>query len=325
MKVLFTLFTMGLSVVASAQQPAPDLYQYSAKFVCGPMVLTATATPEAAPGRYFSQTNVHNPSRSQTAKFRKYIAVAEPMQKAGKVSDDFDAVLQPREAFQIDCNDIAALLKLPPNTYADGFAVIESAVELDVDTVYTTGYTTGVAYTVSSIHTERVTPRRMQACRDLKFEITTGKAAWEVVNEQKAHPGEPVLPRPAYVYAGVSPVPGSKWIGAVKNNTDNSPQEWWDFQLCFCLCAGAKDVQLSVTGAAVDDHVRLFLNESPVGDIPWSPGAVPQTVLDPIKQKATPFFKTGQNCLRARLTNINPTLSQFSLAGFVTGANAACP
>jgi len=322
MKTFATVFLLSATTCAAfGQVPAANSFQYAAKFVCGtPAASPSGALPTlAARGRYFSQTNVHNPSRFQTVSFRKKFAVAEPFERAGVVSKYFDARLQPDEALQIDCGDVFQHLQIPSTSYVEGFAVIESPLELDVDTVYTAG--TGAAFDVSSIHTERVAFRLVQGCNPLNLNLTSGVATWQVVNEQLPAGS---LPRVATTY-GNGLVPGSKWIGALPTNKSNVKQ-WWDFQICFCLCTGAQNVKLNLTGAAIDDTADFTLNGNPIGQLAWtSQGTVSPASLTAINNNASAFFRTGDNCLKIRLTNVSPDIAQLDLAGSITGTDAACP
>ncbi len=124
-------------------------FQYVVKFVCG-----KSAGTVVAPGAYYSAINVHNPN-DRGFGFKKKFAVALPGEKAGPVSKFFDAKLGPDEAFEIDCPDI--LRKLRMEGFVKGFAVIESAMELDVVAVYTAA---GATRQVETMDVERVKPRR---------------------------------------------------------------------------------------------------------------------------------------------------------------------
>jgi hypothetical protein len=322
--ILVSVLVSLVACVMFGQTPNQADYQYSAKFVCGtsPTPLAGGVSTLTARGRYFSQTNVHNPSRYQTVSFRKKFAIALPFERPGAVSAYFDVTLQPDQALQIDCGDIFRHLQLPITSYVEGFAVVESPLELDVDTVYTAG--AGPAFDVTSIHTERVAERRMQTCKRLDLDLTTGApgSAWQVVATSQVPPG--TLPRAPNTY-GQAPFPNAEWIGALQSNITDVKQ-WWEFQICFCLCTGARDLKLNLTGASIDDLADFTLNGSPIGQLSWSPtGTVTAAALGVINTNAAPFFRAGQNCLKVRLTNVNPTLAGFALAGSVTGADAACP
>jgi hypothetical protein len=301
---------LGVSVVAK--------FQYAAKFVCGGPAGGQMSPPTlVAGGRYFSQTNVHNPSRYQTVVFRKKFAVALPFERAGTVSRFFEGRLKPDEALQIDCGDIFGHLGLAPTAFVEGFAVIESPLELDVDTFYTAGVQCD--FEVSAIHTERVQPRRLESCNRLDLDLTAGSAPWQVVAE--SHPGSFPLPRPASVY----PMPGGQAIGGLPKVDAENAGQWWDFELCFCLCSGAQDVQLNLTAATIDDQADFWLNWKPIGSLALL--GLPATTfsLQTINSAAGGHFQPGQNCLRMRLTNTFPTQAYLRLAGSITGTDAACP
>ncbi len=143
------------SIVSSAKleliQESPAL-QYAAKFVCG-----KSAGEVVAPGVYFTAVNVHNPTYT-AIRFRIKIAVALPGLKPGPVSKFFDAKLGPDQALEIDCPDIFKYAETEAD-FLKGFVVIESDVELDVVVVYTAAGRDGQ---VETLHTERVSPRRLE-------------------------------------------------------------------------------------------------------------------------------------------------------------------
>lgn len=123
-------------------------FEYAVKFVCGTPV-----APVVAPGRYFTAINVHNPSQRPVG-FRKKIAVALPGEKAGKVSQFFEAQLKSDEAMEIDCEDI--LRHANEAGFLKGFVVIETPSELDVVAVYTAGH-----IAVETMEVEHVQPRQI--------------------------------------------------------------------------------------------------------------------------------------------------------------------
>lgn len=135
--------------VTFAPPRAPRL-QYAAKFVCG-----RSDGEVVAPGTYYTAINVHNPS-DEDVQFRKKVAIALPGEEPGPVSEFFEARLGPDQAFEIDCPDILRHAPIDAE-FLKGFVVIESDVELDVVTVYTAA---GHEQSVSTMHTERVAPRR---------------------------------------------------------------------------------------------------------------------------------------------------------------------
>jgi len=126
------------------------VYQYAVKFVCG-----KAHGDVLAPGEYWTAINVHNPT-SNTIKFRKKIAVTLPNERAGPVTEFFDAKLGPDEALEIDREDIFKHARQRVE-FLKGFVVIESYVELDVVAVYTA---TGSHKQVDVMSIERVIPRK---------------------------------------------------------------------------------------------------------------------------------------------------------------------
>jgi hypothetical protein len=131
--------------------------QYAVKFVCG-----KPNTPVAAPGRYFTAINVHNPAHQPVA-FKKKIAVALPEEKAGRVTKFFDVKLGPDEALEIDCQDILKYARdelkyARDEDFFKGFVVIETSFELDVVAVYTAA---GSTRQVETLFIERVPQRSL--------------------------------------------------------------------------------------------------------------------------------------------------------------------
>ena len=160
--------------------------QYSAKFVCGPVEREREKEKDlrhdlfgkkdkdkdkddsdkderhdrggelVANGRYYTAINVHNPTERPAA-IRMKFAVALADGKPGPISRFFEVRLGPDEAMAINCSQIHRLLETKQE-FVDGFAVLESDVELDVVAVYTAA---GEHGDVQTLHTERV-PARLQ-------------------------------------------------------------------------------------------------------------------------------------------------------------------
>lgn len=128
------------------------IFEYAVKFVCGKSDGTVVA-----PGEYWTAINVHNPN-TKAISFRKKIAVALPHEKPGPVSQFFDARLGPDEALEIDREDIFRHAEQRVD-FLKGFVVIQCDVELDVVAVYTAAGEDGQ---VETLHTERVSPRRLE-------------------------------------------------------------------------------------------------------------------------------------------------------------------
>ncbi|HKR59849.1 MAG TPA: hypothetical protein VJS64_08930, partial [Pyrinomonadaceae bacterium] len=139
--------------------------QYAAKFICGvqPAKIGLPETSyggwsrqQLATGSYYTVINIHNPT-DKPAAIRFKFATALPGGKPGPISRFFDAKLKPDEVMSIDCSQLFGFLQ-GKATFADGFAVIESEVELDVVGVYTAAGALGKA---ESLTIERI-PARLQ-------------------------------------------------------------------------------------------------------------------------------------------------------------------
>jgi hypothetical protein len=117
---------------AQAQKLA---FIYAAKYVCAPDL--GAAEPPLVSGIYKTAVNVHN-FLGQEVKFTKKVAMARGQDEPrGPISDRETVTLKLDEAVEIDCLDIAKLLKDKKALSPKGFVVIESPVELDVVAVYT--------------------------------------------------------------------------------------------------------------------------------------------------------------------------------------------
>ena len=111
---------------------------------------------QVANGRYYTAINVHNPTE-RPASIRMKFAVAQADGKPGPISRFLDLRLGPDEVISINCSQIHRWLATKEK-FLDGFAVLESDVELDVVAVYTAA---GEHGDVQTLHTERV-PARLQ-------------------------------------------------------------------------------------------------------------------------------------------------------------------
>ena len=136
--------------------------QYAAKFLCGETERwdhrkIGREWGQVAQGRYYTAINLHNPTDKAAAVHFKF-AVALPDGKPGPVSQFRDIAIGPDQAISIDCAQIYELLRAKPE-FIDGFAVIESDVELDVVAVYSAG---GEHGKMETLHTERVPARLLQ-------------------------------------------------------------------------------------------------------------------------------------------------------------------
>jgi len=170
-------FLIGPKELPNVQHRA---LQYAAKFLCGRRELEGPKTPgrpygtaaadkdedqdderrsrnagQVAQGTYYTAVNVHNPTERRAFMRVKFALAADG--KPGKISRFFDIALGPDEAISIDCAQIVHLLESKYG-FIDGFAVIESDVELDVVAVYSAAGKDG---SVQTLDTERV-PARLQ-------------------------------------------------------------------------------------------------------------------------------------------------------------------
>jgi hypothetical protein len=129
------------------------------KFVCNRAGASTPSSPvPVAPGFYHTAINVHNPNPG-AIDFRKKFAQALPFQKPGRVSGLVGASLKSDEAFDVECLEITKQLGLPPGTFVTGFAVFQTARELDIVAVYTAAGVASPSGPLVTMHTERV-PKR---------------------------------------------------------------------------------------------------------------------------------------------------------------------
>ena len=117
--------------------------QYAAKFLCGSPETKKHSKDDynvwpqlMAGGRYFTALNIHNPT-DKPAAIRLKVAVALPDGKPGPISRYLEIRLGPDQAISVSCRQILALLQATTPSFIEGFAVVESNVELDVVAVYT--------------------------------------------------------------------------------------------------------------------------------------------------------------------------------------------
>lgn len=330
MKKLTTVVLLLLCLTAlvwlprptTARQAAPSrALQYAAKFVCGPYNNVQPAPNLMPRGRYFTNINVHNPSNFRDATFRKKFAVAMPRERAGRISPFFLKTLRPDEAMTIDCDDIYEHLNENPNNFVEGFAVIETLLELDVVSVYAAGQPS-VGPLVTTMHTERVPPRPYTPCRNLSLSLDTGTANWQVVQDPDASTQEP---RPASVIT----TPSAGWTTAL------APAKWMSYktaaaatagvkhsyELCFCLCTGFNNPALTLRAAA-DDRATVSLNGTPltpqVGG--WS---APTNITQPANLQQ--LLRPGTNCLRVDVEDTVGVVTGFVLSGTFTAGSGQCP
>jgi hypothetical protein len=137
--------------------------QYAAKFLCGRMErndrgeIPRQIREGVAAGDYHTAINVHNPSNRAAAIRFKFTSTLRDG-KPGTVSRFAEIKLGPDQAISLDCAQVHELLHAKPG-FIDGFAVIESNVELDVVAVYTAA---GEHGEVATLQTARVPVRKIQ-------------------------------------------------------------------------------------------------------------------------------------------------------------------
>lgn len=309
----FSLFTLALSFGPAiggtpAQDNAGTELQYAAKFICG-----RTDGGIAAPGQYYTIVNVHNPSPDRTVEFRKKFARSLPDEQTGKITQFFQATLQADEAMGIDCPNIYKHTGITPDTFIEGYVVIHTPTELDVVSVYTAG-----ASGVATLHTERVSPRRVPivplACADLNLSLSTGAAAWRITT----NPAGGNVPSPASLVAstGWPPLTGAQWIGP--NATGAGVAGDYVYETCFCLCSGFTNASLTLTGLA-DNSANVYLNGTAA---PTSIGGYNSPY--PVQFTDQQLFKVGTNCLSVVVNNLGgPTA--LAISGTVTATAGSCP
>jgi hypothetical protein len=308
-------------------------FQYAVKLVCGQVKASTEGQsfPPVAPGQYWTAINIHNPDKCKNAQLRVKVAFAS-QDLSGPVSQYYEPiVLTPDAAFEIDCPTIMAIVKAlfpPPNsppTFAKGYFVIESDIELDVVAVYTGAPT--AAGPLTTFHTERVQPRCVPVCEDLVLPLHTGIADWQTVSPTVGQLG-PVVPLVAPLPSTWAVPPfGSSWVSQTRNDTTLITRH---YELCFDLCSGfvvPAPIQIQVLA---DDSAQVSLN----GPLWNNVGQVGAVTGGTGYQTPTPFsvnpslLKVGRNCFRVDVTNGPPPhggRTGFALAGILRIARGKCP
>lgn len=251
------------------------------------------------------------------------------------ISPFHQATLRPDEALEIDARDVTRAINVVPPRFAKGFVVIESPCELDVVAVYTAlpgkWAQSGLVFA-----TERVPARKIEACLDLKLDISTGVADRMITSSPMTSINTPCQ---ATVIQDVdrlaSPLwatqAGSRWIsarGAINFPPVFAPG-WYLFQYCFTLCSGFTNPLLSLS-VLVDDRAWVRLNGAWVvqpysfftPDVPQNYGGPPKAL------SVTSGFLPGRNCLELVVFNdvnghpINPV--SVNAHGTLTAERGAC-
>lgn len=139
------------------QLTSKSFYTYTAKFVCGDG--SASKEAVAAPAKYYTAINVHNP-QGYSVKIQKKVAqAANELENPIPPSAKHTYEIKPDYAFEIDCKDIQQIAYpaggAPP--FMKGFVVIETPRQIDVTGVYssigitTTGSTSGLTLDVENV------------------------------------------------------------------------------------------------------------------------------------------------------------------------------
>lgn len=149
----FVIVRAWLTAIRTAE--VDITFQYAVKFVCG----KTTGNNGVAPGHYYTAINVHNPWYKKVG-FKKKFAIALPLGKSGQYTQFFDVGLGDDQALEIDCLHIfKRTADISTADFRTGFAVIESDVELDVVSVYTTANFETEQIITQDI--ERIAPREI--------------------------------------------------------------------------------------------------------------------------------------------------------------------
>ncbi len=152
---------------------------------------------------------------------------------------------------------------------------------------------------------ERIPSRQLPRCKDLRMDISTGVADWQI---------RPPLPAGSQLAVGPAPIslfPHADWASSPNTNVNwvgsrgdlLAVQGIYRYELTFCLCWTFRHASLDFNLWA-DNSAIVYLNDNPV-----SGGAVPNPAfhnlpLHPIL--ITTGFQVGMNTLRIDVTNDPP-------------------
>ena len=290
--------------------PSKKIYQYAVKVIQGGIKLGDKTTP-IGPGIYFTSVNVHNPWRHKV-NYAVKLAVSGPHGKPGPISLFQCHQLGPDEATEYDYLDFGN-----PPSFLEGYFVIESEEELDVVGVYT-----GAAVQdgrLGAMHMERVPARVVPRCKDLKMNISTGVAQWQLVAPVPA--GSPLVVGPAPVVttsapANWAPPPGgTKWVGT----SGSAPGGEYTYELSFCLGSTFQNAQINLTLWA-DNQAKLLFNNSPTTPPATGPDAFTGSGL---AVNITSGFIVGMNKLTVVVTN-KELQTGMLLSGALSANQADC-
>ncbi len=139
----------------------------------------------------------------------------------------------------------------------------------------------------------------------------------------------PAPERPAKVVINQSPqwaaaLPQTRWLSVNPNRGISLPGVAnLEFERCFCLAAGASDVQLDLQVRADDRAVVRLNGETLAGPGGGFRGAQPLAV-----QRGgvvgDGLFVAGENCLQIEVLDTGGVLTGFNLAGTLTSPDGAC-
>ncbi|MEA2465797.1 MAG: hypothetical protein QOJ98_3544 [Acidobacteriota bacterium] len=316
MRMLLGL-SLAMALVATAQQSSDPsttpIFQYASPFNCG----AAVAPTEAAPGRYFTTVSVHNAPRAGVLPVFTRILVL-PESPRGSDAMPYTSLSIPSEgAIHITCADIIARAGSSSTVFTRGYVLLETARELDVDTVTTAG--AGQPNSVVSVHAQRIQPRRLSACSNLDLAIgTRAGSTWMVVT---APIGQ--VPRTPDVLSSLPAPAGSALISGVPGGKTSGAGSIWEYETCFCLCPGFQNVTLNIKSATADDDGQFFLNGTLIGTV--SGFTPPAASIAALNTNANGKFRVGRNCLRARITDTKGGGTSVSMSGSISGTAANCP
>lgn len=291
-------------------------YQYAVKVIQGGINVSSHTQP-IGPGIYFTSVNVHNPWRHEV-KYAVKLAISGPHGRPGDVFPFHLHQLGPDEATEYDHLDF---MPNPPS-FLESYFVIESEEELDVVGVYT-----GAAVQdkhLGAMHMERVPARVIPRCKDLKMDISTGVAQWQItavpVIGSFLNTGPAPVSSPVHSNWALPPNNNVKWVGT-PGNVSTAEGEY-KYELRFRLCWTFKDAKIDFMLWA-DNSAKVYLNADP------TPIGAASTFLQgqgsPVS--ATIGFQPGVNIIKVVVTNdaggtVNP--SGMMLSGTLSANAADC-
>lgn len=341
-----------MSCNCSGAGPSPGQrtdFQYAVKIVCGQM-----GKPKPwplPPGRYFTATNVHNPSRCDTVTLRWKVAVALPgphpgpvtepklpesglavdrpdrarpgatlieaeaervRPRVGPVTGFVEATLGPDEALEIDCSDVKARME-SLGTPLPPYVKGWVVIECpsELDVVAVYGASTSLEDTVKTFHTERVPARCLPVCDDLDANLSTGVVQWLVKRPGAA----------AFVPATLGKL-HPNWLDAPAGSLWISPgsEEPGDYvyRLSFKLCSGFERPELAFALLA-DDAAQPLLNGHPLTSLGVAGFSAITTWTAP-----PAAFRAGDNHLDIVVHN-SVFVTGMALHGALEVARGTCP